>query len=47
VLNLYAGRAIIVMIVGSILSIVAVKYFSSDLASGVPMTTPAEAAAEK
>lgn len=44
--NLYVGRAIIVLIVGSILSIVAVKYIENDLATSVPMTTPAEAATE-
>jgi hypothetical protein len=46
VLNLYVGRAIIVLIVGSILSIVAVKYIENDLASSVPMTTPARAATD-
>lgn len=44
VFNAYVGRGMVILLLGSILSIAAVKYFSNDLANGVPMTTPAEAA---
>lgn len=42
--NLYVGKAVIALIIFSILSIVAVKYSENDLAGEVPLTTPASAA---
>ena len=41
---MYVGKAVIVLIIGSILSIVAVKYMEDGLAGEVPITTPASAA---
>lgn len=47
VFNAYLGRGMVILLLGSILSIAAVKYFSNDFANGVPMTTPAEAAVQE
>jgi multisubunit Na+/H+ antiporter MnhF subunit len=46
VFNLYIGRAMVVLIVGSILSIAVVKFFNNDLGGKVPITTPAAAATD-
>jgi hypothetical protein len=46
VFNLYIGRAMVVLIVASILSIVAVKFFNNELGGDVPLTTPAAAATD-
>ncbi|WP_156373939.1 hypothetical protein [Rhizobium sp. Leaf386] len=42
--NIYAGKAIIGLIVVSILSIGAIKYFNGEFGGEVPLATPAEAA---
>lgn len=44
IFNIYAGKAIIGLIVVSILSIGAVKFFNGEFGGEVPLTTPAAAA---
>lgn len=43
VFNAYIGRGIVILLVGLVLSITAMQYFSNKLAQGVQVTTPAEA----
>ena len=43
VFNAYIGRGIVVLLVGLVLSITAMQYFSNKLTQGVQVTTPANA----
>jgi hypothetical protein len=39
----YIGRGIVILLVGLVLSITAMQYFSNKLTQGVQVTSPAEA----
>jgi hypothetical protein len=43
IFNAYIGRGIVVLLLGLVLSITAMQYFSNQLTQGVQVTTPAEA----